>query len=119
TNGVYRVVHPVVAAANAAITTTTHTYSSLHRAMGHTGLSYIKHMVANNMIEGVTISKRDHGENSSCGTCLKAKIRRSPVEDKRVTPAATSYGEHFHIDIWGPATVQTTGHHRYALTVLD
>ncbi|TFK58706.1 hypothetical protein BDN72DRAFT_748762, partial [Pluteus cervinus] len=89
----------------------------LHRRLGHVNYAYIKTMISKDQITGIKLNSDK--KEVPCDTCLKGKARRAPVESERITPLAETFGEHLHIDIWGPATVQTTGHHKYALTILD
>ncbi|TFK58310.1 hypothetical protein BDN72DRAFT_753204, partial [Pluteus cervinus] len=115
TNGVYRIVQPSHLA-NAAETVTPCTLYELHCNLGHVSYQYLKLMVRLGLIKGI---KLIDNEETPCTSCQKGKIRRSPIHNERVSPSATSFGDHFHIDIWGPATIQTVNHHRYALTIVD
>ena len=58
-------------------------------------------------------------EEPECWTCMLAKATRYPIARIRSTPHAENFGDIFHMDVWGPASVRTVDHCVYTLTVID
>ena len=90
----------------------------LHLRLGHANYQYLKHMANHGSLVGFRLDPNQQ-EEKECVTCALTKIKRTPISTQRATPRATKFGEHFHMDIWGPAKVQTLTHGRYTLTLVD
>jgi hypothetical protein len=54
-----------------------------------------------------------------CEACLRSKASRKPIADVRSSPQAKNFRDFIHMDLWGPAPVQTIHHALYTLTMLD
>ena len=89
-----------------------------HCMSGHQNYAYVKHMFQNNQVKGLKLDPRKM-EEPECRTCMLAKASRAPIAKIRSSPQAQNFGDIFHMDVWGPASVQTLHHNRYALTLLD
>ena len=89
-----------------------------HCILGHQNYAYIKHLFAHNQINGMRLDK-SHMDEPECRTCLLAKAARFPIAKLRSSPRAENYGDVFHMDVWGPASVQTINRCTYALTIVD
>ncbi|OBZ68228.1 hypothetical protein A0H81_11842 [Grifola frondosa] len=90
----------------------------IHKRLGHVNYGYLKAMIQQNRLTGITLDPRS-SEEVECKTCLAAKARRAPISSVRQSPLAEKFGEHLHMDIWGPASVLTIDRCRYALTIVD
>ena len=56
---------------------------------------------------------------TQCITCIEANIKRAVVPKLRTSELAKAFGDHFHMDIWGPARKQALGGYNYTLTLVD
>ena len=90
----------------------------LHERLGHINYAYIKRMIATGSLRGLRLDPENKSEQP-CIACTLAKIKRSTIPQQRQAPVALHYGDHFHMDIWGPAKVQTPSHGLYVLTIID
>ncbi|GBE85560.1 hypothetical protein SCP_0800770 [Sparassis crispa] len=90
----------------------------IHKRLGHINYGYIKAMLRENRLAGIALNPH-HSDETECRTCLAAKARRAPIAAVRRSPLAEKFREHFHMDIWGPATVFTIDHCKYCLTIVD
>lgn len=95
----------------------TATMLDMHKKLGHASYGYIKKMVRNGSIAGFDVDLNS-GE-PECDVCLRAKAVRAPVASKRSNPRASEFGAVMHMDVWGPAPVQTIHHSLYTCTFLD
>src|SRR6201999_2352610 len=58
-------------------------------------------------------------DEPECHICMLGKATRHPIAKIRTSLRAENFGDIFHMDVWGPASVRTTDHCLYALTILD
>ncbi|GBE88222.1 hypothetical protein SCP_1300360 [Sparassis crispa] len=101
--------------------TTAHVTLSLfeiHKRLGHVNYGYIKAMLHQNCLTGIALDPHN-SEKVECKTCLVAKARRAPISSARQSPLAEKFGEHVHMDIWGPATIFTIDRCKYVLMIVD
>ena len=75
-------------------------------------------MFNNNQVRGIKLDPK-RLEEPECRTCMLAKATRYPIARIRSTPRAENFGDIFHMDVWGPASVRTVDHCVYTLTVID
>ena len=86
-----------------------------HRRLGHVGVDSIKSLKSKNLVDGLEITKNE--VNGLCEDCIQGKHTRRPF-DEVVTPEKEPM-ERAHIDLWGPAQVQSLGGKSYLMTVTD
>jgi hypothetical protein len=90
----------------------------LHKKLGH--ISYYQ---INKLLETSKLIITEHitdRTETQCKDCILNNIRHNPVPKKRTLPFATKFGDHFHIDIFGPLpTKLITGKYLYWLTIVD
>ena len=90
----------------------------LHKKLGH-----ISYFLINKLLETSKLTITTHlidRTESPCKDCILNNIRRNPVPKLRTSPMATTFGEHFHIDIFGPLPVESLGNkYLYWLTIVD
>ena len=115
TNGLYQL--PSLEFAYAAAERLVSLYEA-HCISGHQNYAYVKHMFQNNLIRGIKLDPKQM-EEPECRTCMLAKATRYPITKIRSSPRAENFGDIFHMDVWGPASVRTLNHFSYALTVID
>ena len=75
-------------------------------------------MFNNNQVHGIKLDPKQM-EEPECQTCMLAKATRYPIARIHSTPCAKNFGDIFHMDVWGPASVRTVDHCVYTLTVID
>ncbi|THG96723.1 hypothetical protein EW145_g7730, partial [Phellinidium pouzarii] len=92
--------------------------SDIHRRLGHVNYGYLRKMIRDGKLVGMALDET-RSEEEECVPCVLAKIRRTPIPHQRQSELATAFGDHFHMDIWGPAKVRASGHGLYALTIVD
>ncbi|TFK59448.1 hypothetical protein BDN72DRAFT_780732, partial [Pluteus cervinus] len=92
----------------------------MHCQWGHISYGYINKMLRKGLLKGVALKDGlEAREEKECTVCALGKMKRAPIECKRILPLATEHGGHLHINIWGKASIQTIGHGLYVLTILD
>ena len=88
-----------------------------HLRLGHLNVRSIMDLARDGRIDGLSqVTAKDVNE-FRCEACIMGKGKRlpaPPTEIRQSQPLAT-----VHIDIWGPATVQSIGGARYFLTCYD
>jgi hypothetical protein len=87
-----------------------------HRRFCHFGKRTIKEMASKNLVDGLQIvdGKESLG---MCEDCIYGKQASRPY-DERVVPEKEVL-ERVHVDLWGPARVQSSGGARYAMIFTD
>lgn len=116
-NNLYRVYHPPPANANAASTLLQRmSLADLHQSLAHVNYRYLEQMAKSGRINGIVITDYNKPE---CPTCLQAKARRAVIAPLRESLRAERFGDHVHMDTWGPASVMMINHCRYFLTLVD
>lgn len=114
-DGLYRVYHDEVQVATAS---TKLSLFELHQHLGHASYGYIKRMLKDGRLGGLTVD-RNRMEEVECTVCLRSKAVRKPIASVSTSPPAENFGDVTHMDLWGPAPVETTRHCRYAFPMLD
>jgi hypothetical protein len=92
------------------------TLEDLHKCLGHCSYKALKRMVQSGRFPNL---KPINNIRPQCRICELAKANCAPIAHIQSSPLASSYGDHTHSDVWGPATVQTPFHKKYALILLD
>ena len=75
-------------------------------------------MFQNNQVKGIVLDPQQMDE-PECRACMLAKASRFPISKIRTRNIAENFGDVFHMDIWGPASVRTLNHHEYSQTIID
>ena len=75
-------------------------------------------MIRNKQLFGLKL-KQGSDKDVTCIPCIRGKITCSPILRQRVSPLTEKFGDHTHMDIWGPAKVRTLKHAEYSLTLVD
>ena len=75
-------------------------------------------MIHNKQLFGLKL-KQGSEKDITCIPCIRGKITHSPISRQRVSPLVEKFGNHTHMDIWGPAKVRTLKHAEYSLTLVD
>jgi hypothetical protein len=99
-----------------ALSATTLTLYELHRRLGHRNYAALLDMLRNSRLQGISVT--DHTQ-VECRECRMAKATRAPIARLRLSPLAKEYGEHRHMDVWGPAATATVNRARYFLMIVD
>ena len=58
-------------------------------------------------------------KNLNAGLVCLQKLQGIPIARIHSTPCAKNFGDIFHMDVWGPASVRTVDHCIYTLMVID
>ncbi|GBE80058.1 hypothetical protein SCP_0212610 [Sparassis crispa] len=90
----------------------------IHKRLGHINYGYIKDMLQQNHLTGIALDPHN-SKTVKCKTCLIAKAHCAPIASVRRSPLTEKFGEHLHMDIWGPATVFIIDRCKYVLTIVD
>jgi transposase InsO family protein len=85
--------------------------------MGHISMQASEQMLKEGMIDGV--EKKDGPTDISCASCAHAKTTRKAVSTTKSEPRAKAIGDVIHLDLWGPAQVQTPSHKEYYIQFID
>ena len=113
TNGLYRVDHPVTAAAAQEQVD----ILTVHQRLGHISADAIRLLVRTNAVTG--LQPIDFSPPFSCDSCEHAKTTRKIIRKHTATPRAKAFGDEVHTDVWGPAPVSTIGGRKYYITFTD
>jgi hypothetical protein len=93
------------------------TLDQLHRRLGHRNHKVILKMHTEGRLPGIKLTSRDITE---CRDCLLSKAAHAPIAVKRTSLLAAKFGDHVHLDIWGPATIRSLLEHaHYVLIIMD
>jgi hypothetical protein len=99
-----------------ALSATTLTLYKLHCRLRHQNYAVLLDMLRNSRLKGISVT--DHTQ-VECRECRMAKATCAPIARLRLSPLASEYGEHRHMDVWGPAATATVNHARYFLMTVD
>ena len=90
----------------------------LHKKLGH--ISYYQ---INKLLETSKLIITEHITDCTetpCEDCIINNIRRNPIPKICTSPFAPAFGDHFHIDIFGPLPTELiTSRYLYWLTIVD
>jgi hypothetical protein len=107
-------------ARHALATTSTPTFETWHKQMGHANYQCLEHMARKGMVKGMPTSFPS--APPKCESCLLGKQTKSPVPKKRMEGPghrATRRLEKVWVDLTGPqATASCTGH-LYIMDIVD
>jgi hypothetical protein len=93
------------------------TLDQLHHRLGHRNHKAILKMYTEDCLPGIKLTSRDSTE---CRDCLLSKATQAPIAAKRMSPLAAKFGDHVHLDVWGPATIRSLLEHaHYVLIIMD
>ncbi|KIJ40822.1 hypothetical protein M422DRAFT_173145, partial [Sphaerobolus stellatus SS14] len=89
------------------------TWDKWHRILGHIGMSAVKLLKKNNLVNGMDV---DEGESpSQCAACIQGKQHVLPFP-KEATHQDLQIGEIVTSDIWGPANTEGPGREKYYMS---
>lgn len=88
-----------------------------HRRFGHAGEAGIRILKSKNLVLGLDIIEEEKEPEGVCEDCIFGKQTRRPF-DTDVTPE-TEILERVHMDLWGPARVESTGGKKYLMLAVD
>jgi transposase InsO family protein len=93
------------------------TLDQLHCHLGHQNHKAILKMYTDGHLPDIKLTSRDISE---CRNCLLSKAAHAPIAAKWTSLLAAKFGDHIHLDIWGPATVRSILEHaHYVLIIMD
>jgi hypothetical protein len=117
TCGLYRITTGAASASALSVSSTLKiSLANLHQQLGHCNYCAVLDMIRHGHITGVQLTSHNQPE---CKDCMLGKAERAVVAKTRTSPLADKYGNHIHLDLWGPARVQTVNHHLYAFFIVD
>jgi hypothetical protein len=94
------------------------TMFDLHKKLGHISYHQINKLLETSKLI-ITTPITDCTE-TPCEDCIISNICRNPIPKKCTSPLATTFGDHFHIDIFGSMPTESiTGEYLYWLTIID
>ena len=114
--GLYRVDH---SQETAGVATEQLTLDQFHRRMGHISPESARRLVKDRLVTGVFLDLTDSVKPIFCESCVYAKSSRKPVSKAREGECATEFGGEVHMDLWGPAPVESKGGKKYYITFTD
>lgn len=115
--GLYRVHCPQSGGEYAGAVSTVVTLDELHRRLGHISHEAARQLVKKGMVEGITLD--ESVAPTTCEPCENSKMTRRPIARERVAPKTMAVGDEVHSDLWGPSKVETIGHRRYFMSLID
>ena len=89
----------------------------LHKRTGHMSYTYLKKLLKSSS-EILTLKINDFTEKQ-CEDCITNNIHRTNIPKRRTSSLAAEFGDHFHIDIFGPLRTAAIGGYQYWLTIVD
>lgn len=84
-----------------------------HRQLGHVGIRRILHMSNRNLVNGLHITNQDI--QGMCEDCLYGKATKHPFDKVHKTEVL----KRVHMDLFGPARMQTKGRAVYLMLCMD
>lgn len=112
-NGLYIIKNPTMQAFVHSASTQGISLYELHCRLGHSSYEYLKRIIAQLPFKINDLTEK------KCEICVEANIKRQNIPKIRTSELSDSFGDKFHIDIWGPAPTQALGGIRYFLTIVD
>jgi hypothetical protein len=101
-----------------SVHTTGITLYNLHKKLGHISYFQINKLLETSKL--IITERITDCTETQCKDCILNNICRNPVPKKRTSPFAAKFGDHFHIDIFGPMPTESiTGKYLYWLTIVD
>lgn len=88
-----------------------------HRRCGHISMTSLQRLITENMVDGLDVNQSSI-PSKTCESCIQAKFscRAFPKEAEN---RATTAGEGFMSDVWGPAPVVSIGKLKYYISFTD
>lgn len=91
--------------------------SELHKQLGHMSYTNIKQLMKTS--PSIITTAIDDFTETTCEDCVLNNIHRVSIPKKHTSPLATLFGDHFHIDIFGPLPTVSIDGYKYWLTIVD
>ncbi|EPS99687.1 hypothetical protein FOMPIDRAFT_1123963 [Fomitopsis schrenkii] len=92
------------------------TLYELHQSLAHLNYQYLEQMAKNHSFDGIVMTDFS---KPKCTSCLQAKARHTPIALLHQSPLADRFGNHVHMDVWGPASVMTIDRCIYYLMLIN
>ncbi|PPQ82316.1 hypothetical protein CVT24_002271 [Panaeolus cyanescens] len=92
------------------------TIDTWHRRFAHAGLSGIKEIKSKGLVDGLDVTEGVK-ELGGCEDCVYGKQTRRPFDGKGEMEKELL--ERVHVDLWGPARVQSVGGAKYLMILTD
>ncbi|KAI3790995.1 hypothetical protein L2E82_04493 [Cichorium intybus] len=87
-----------------------------HRRLSHLNFGYINKLIGDDLVRGLPLLKLEN--ETLCAACEKGKLSKS--SHKSITESSVSEPlELLHIDLCGPAKIQTIQGKKYVLVIVD
>ena len=115
-HGLYKVVQDEYLSANAVEETLT--LNQFHCRMGHISLKTAHCLIEKGLVTGIHLEPKGDQE-FFCESCVYAKATHLSVPKNREGSCTIEFGDEVHLDLWGPAPVETKGKHCYYITYTD
>ena len=115
-HGLYKVVQDEYLSAN--IVEETLTLNQFHHQMGHISLKTARHLVEKGLVTGICLEPNGDQE-IFCKSCVYAKATHLLVPKNREGSRTIKFGNEVHLDLLGPAPIETKGKCRYYITYTD
>ena len=109
-NGLYKVVHPITAAAVQEQLD----FLTVHQRLGHISADAICSLVHTNAVTG--LQSIDLSSSFTCNSCEYAKATCKVIQKEATYPQAEAFGDEIHTNLWGPVPVASLGGHKYYVT---
>lgn len=88
-----------------------------HVRLGHLAHSTIEAMVKNSAALHFDVDLTT--PITECASCIRAKMRSSPIAKQRTDPHGKALGDRISADTWGPAPTEARGGFKYYTAFLD
>jgi len=91
-------------------------FDTWYRRLGHAGAEMIWEMISKRLVDSLEMTGK-LTMRGRCKDCIFEKHITHPFNNEG--PRETEILEHVHIDIWGPAQIQSAGGAFYFLMIID
>jgi len=93
------------------------TIDKLHHHLGHVGHEAAHQLVVKGLVHGIKID--EDSKPSFCVSCKWGKGHRKAIQREQEGEQAVGVGNEIHLDIWGPAPVETINQKEYYVSFTD
>ncbi|KAJ3473570.1 hypothetical protein NLI96_g12937 [Meripilus lineatus] len=107
----------VTVPSHAYVSRTARTWYEWHRILGHLNKAQLRDLNSQNLVTGMAVNLSS-SLDFDCETCTLAKQARAPFPSESTT-RYSHVGELVHMDIWGPARIESLQGNTYIITFTD
>jgi hypothetical protein len=93
------------------------TIDELHRRMGHISHSAARVLMQKKLVSGIELD--ESSKPTVCESCEWAKGVWKEIQKTRNGDRAAAVGDEVHLDLWGPAPVETINRKQYYISFTD